>query len=196
MSSALRSLAIPKTAVTNVTTPNTISYYDNDLEDSYPIPFTVSNGVLDISVQDNVTVDLLTPETFTGDFNNQPYFQASVMGGLAPVSSLGPNMVTFLKNFIAWEYDNATDYNLVTNIEIYNAPTMTKIRINDIPDENTYQFSNVAPLKTTPDPVSISGNSSNNYRVVWIFKSPLVVSFKYDGSNTRYLTFTSAFDSI
>jgi hypothetical protein len=152
------------------------------------------NGVLDIAVQDNVTDDLLTPASFTSDFNNQPNFQASIMGGLSLVSSLGPNMLTFLKNFIADEYDNATDYALVTDIEIYNAPTMTKIRYNYIGDENTYQFDTVAPVKTTPDPVS--GNSSNNYRVVSIFKSPLVVSFKYDGSDTRYLTFTSAFDSI
>lgn len=192
--SALRAFAIPKTSPTNVTTPNTISYNDSVLGDYFPIPFTVSNGVLDIAVQDNVTVDLLTPGSFVGDFSNQPDFQASVMGGLSPVSSLGPNMLTFLKNFIANQYDNATDFALVTNIEIYNAPTMTKIRFNYIGEENTYQFDTVAPVKTTPDPVS--GNSSNNYRVVSIFKSPLVVSFKYDGSDTRYLTFTSAFDSI
>lgn len=191
--SALRAFAIPKTSVTNVVTPQTISYYDNVLNDYLLIPFTTVNGVLDIAVQDNVTVDLLTPGSFTGDFAD-PDFQASVMGGLSPVSSLGPNMLTFLKNFIADEYDDATDFALVTNIEIYNAPTMTKIRYNYIRDENTYQFDTVAPVKTTPDPVS--GDSSNNYRVVSIFKSPLVVSFKYDGSDTRYLTFTSAFDSI
>ena len=191
--SALRAFAIPKTSVTNVVTPQTISYYDNNINDYLLIPFTTVNGVLDIAVQDNVTVDLLTPASFTGAFSD-PDFQASVMGGLSPVSSLGPNMLTFLKNFIADEYDDATDFALVTNIEIYNAPTMTKIRYNYIRDENTYQFDTVAPVKTTPDPVS--GNSSNNYRVVSIFKSPLVVSFKYDGSDTRYLTFTSAFDSI
>jgi len=196
MSSTFRSFAVAKTAITNVTTPNTISYYDNELGDYYPIPFTVSNGVLDIAVQDNVTIDLLTSTQadFTDDFNEQPNFQASVMGGNSPVSSFGPNMLTFLKNFIANHYTNADNYNLVTNIEIYNAPTMTKLRINDIPEESTYYFSNEAPVKTTPDPVS--GNASNNYRVVWIFKSPLVISFKYDESDTRYLTFTSAFDSI
>ena len=192
--SASRTYAVPKTSPTNVTTPNTISYYDNNVGDYLPIPFTAKNGVLDIAVQDNVTVDLLTPESFTSDFSDQGNFQASIMGGLTPVSSLGPSMVTFLKNFIADEYDNATDYNLVTNLEIYNAPTMTKIRFNYIGDENTYQFTNVAPVKTLSDPVS--GNSSNNYRVVSIFKSPLVVSFNYDGSDTRYLTLTSAFDSI
>jgi len=192
--SVSRAFAIPKTSVTNVVTPQTLCYYDNGVSDEYlPIPYTVSNGVLDIAVQDNVNADLLTPASFTDDFSD-PSFQASIMGGLSPVSSLGPNMVTFLKNFIANEYDNATDYALVTNLEIYNAPTMTKIRFNYIRDENTYQFDTVAPVKTTPDPVS--GDSSNNYRVVSIFKSPLVVSFKYDGSDTRYLTFTSTFDSV
>ena len=192
--SVLRSLAVPKTAVTNVTTPNTLSYDDNLIGDYLPIPYTVSNGVLDIALIDNVAVDLLNPTTYDGDFNNQPDFQASVMGGLAPVSSFGPNMVTFLKNFIAANNGDVADYNLVSNIEIYNAPTMTKIRYNYIREENVYQFSDVAPAKSTPDPVW--GEPSNNYRVVWIFKSPLVVSYKFDGSNTKYLTFTSAFDSI
>jgi hypothetical protein len=197
MSSVLRSLAVAKTAVTNVVTPHTIVYDDTEVGEYLPIPFTVSNGVLDIAIQDNVTVDLLTPGTFTDSFNdnnNQPDRQASIMGGLAPVSSLGPNMLTFLRNFIAWENGSANDYNLVTNVAIYSAPTMTKIRFNYIPDEYTFYFSDVAPSKSTPDPVS--GDLSNKYRVVWIFKSPLVVSFNYDGSNTRYLTFTSTFDAI
>ena len=195
--SSSRMFGLKKTTPTNVTTPNTISYNDSDIGEQIPIPFTVRDGVLDIAIQDNVTADLLTPETFTEDgFNDQPYFQSSLIGGNHLVNSLGPNMVTFLKNFIADEYDNATDYNLVTDIEIYNAPTMTKLRINYISDENTYQFSNTAPAKATPDPLAYDASSSNSYRVVAIFKSPLVVSFKYDGSDTRYLTFTSAFDSI
>jgi hypothetical protein len=203
MSSAVRSIAIAKTNVTNVGTVNTIAYDDNDdVEDSnfLPVPFTVSDGVLDIAVQDNVLVRILTPGQITGDsdigdgFSNEPKIQASVMGGLSPVSSLGSNMVIFLKNFIAaYTNDDAADYNLVTNIEIYNAPTMTKVRFNSIGQDDAWDFSNTAPVKTTPNPVS--GNSSNNYRVVWIFKSPLVISYKFDNSDTRYLTFTSALDS-
>jgi hypothetical protein len=194
--SASRTFGAKKTTPTHVTTPNTISYYDNEVEESIPIPFTVRDGVLDIAIQDNVTADLLTPETFSDDFNDQPNFQASIVGGNYPVDTLGPNMITFLKNFIANEFDNATDYTLVTNIKIYNAPTMTKLRFNYIPDENTYEFSNTAPAKTTPDPLAYDASLSNSYRVVAVFRSPLVVSFNYDGSETRYLTFTSAFDSI
>jgi hypothetical protein len=200
MSSAVRSIAIAKTNVTNVGTVNTIAYDDTTVSGYLPIPFTVSDGVLDIAVQDNVLADLLTPGQITGDsvigdgFRNEPSIQASVMGGLSPVSSLGSNMVIFLKNFIA-AYTNvdAADYNLVTNIEIYNAPTMTKIRFNSIGQDDAWEFSSTAPVRTTPNPVS--GNSSNNYRVVWIFKSPLVISYKFDGSDTRYLTFASALDS-
>jgi hypothetical protein len=192
--SAFRSFAAAKTTPTNVTTPNTISYYDDIVADDVPIPFTVSSGVLDIAIQDNVTANLLTPGTFTDTFSNQPDVQASIMGGLFPVSSLGPNMLTFLKIFIADNDGTTSDYDLVTNIEIYNAPTMTQIRYNYIVDERSYQFDTVAPVKTTPNPVS--GSSANKYRVVAIFKSPLVVSYKYDESATRYLTFTSAFDSI
>ena len=190
--SVFRTFAVPKTSVTNVVTPLTLSYFDNIVEDYLPIPYTVRNGVLDIAIQDNVTADLLTPATFVSDFDPND-FQASVMSGLSPVSSLGPNMVTFLKNYIADNYGDATDFNLVTNLEIYNAPTMIKLRFNHIRQDRTYQFDTVAPVQTTPDPVA--GDSSNSYRVVSIFKSPLVVSFKYDGSDTRYLTFTSTFDS-
>jgi hypothetical protein len=198
--SSLRTFGLKKTTPTNVTTPQTITYYDTVLEDYLPIPFTVRDGVLDIAVQDNVTYDILSPATFDSDDNmeegNQPNFQASLIGGNHPVDSLGPNMVTFLKNFIAWENTIATDYNLVTDIEIYNACTMTKLRFNYIPDEYTYKFSDVAPGKVTPDPLAYDASSSNSYRVVAIFKSPFVISYKFDGSDTKYLTFTSAFDSI
>jgi hypothetical protein len=191
--SVSRSFSIAKTLPTNVVTFNTLCYDDNIINDYVPIPFRVTNGVLDINIQDNVTVDLLTPGTFDNDFENQSDLQGSIMGGLKPVSSLGPNMLTFLKNFIADYEDNVSDYNLVTNIEIYNAPTMTKMRYNYLGSDNAYQFDDKAPVKTTPDPVR--GTSANNYRVVYIFKSPLVVSYKYDGSATKYLTFTSAVDS-
>ena len=199
--SVLRSLAVRKTEVTNVGTPHTLSYYDTTVDIGgdtgwyVPIPFTVSNGVLDIAVIDGVAAELLNPNTYNYDVGSYTDLQASVMGGLAPVSSLGPNMIAFLKNYITeYETDDVEeDYNDVTNIEIYNAPTMTKIRYNYIYSFQLYKFSNVAPVKTTPDPVS--GEPSNNYRVVWIFKSPLVVSYKFDGSNTKYLTLTSAFDS-
>lgn len=192
--SSFRSFPEPKTLPTNVTTPNILYYFDNGNNDEYlPIPFTVNNGVLDINIQNNVTADLLTPATFTSDFDNQNC-QATIMGGLSPVSSLGPNMLTFLKNFIAHYEESATNYELVTNVEIYNAPTMTKIRyINTIDGDDTYVFSTVAPVKTTPNP--ILGGPSDNYCVVWIFKSPLVVSYKYEDSATRYLTFVSAMDS-
>jgi hypothetical protein len=193
--SVSRAFAIPKTAVTNVIMVNTLSYAAEipGSNKQTPIPFTAVNGVLDIAIQDEVLLDLLTPGSLPRGFSSQPEFQASIMGGLSPVSSLGPNMLTFLKNFIANEYATPADYNLVTDIEIYNAPTMTKIRINYIENEESYQFDTVAPVKTTTDPVS--GSSSNNYKVVSIFKSPLVVSFKYNGSDTRYLTLTSSCDS-
>ena len=108
--SAFRTFAVPKTSVTNVVTPNTLSYLDSIVDDYLPVPFVTRNGVLDIAVQDNVTADLLTPATFVADFDRND-FQASVMSGLSPVSSLGPNMVTFLKNFIANNYSDAVDFN-------------------------------------------------------------------------------------
>jgi hypothetical protein len=160
----------------------------------------VSNGVLDIAIQDNVAENLLNPEEFydfdDNDQNQQVDFQASLIGGNLPVDSLGPNMLTFLKNFIANYETNTSNYNLVTNIQIYNAPTMTKLRFNYINNEYTYKFDDVAPAKATPDPIAHDASLSNSYRVVAIFKSPLVVSYKYDGGVTKYVTFTSSFDAV
>ena len=58
MYSITRFTAIAKTAITNVTTPNTLSYFDNVVNDNVPIPFTLRNGILDIAVQDNFTFSL------------------------------------------------------------------------------------------------------------------------------------------
>jgi len=198
MSSVLRSVAIPKTSVTNVVTPNVMNYIS---ETSYrPIPFIVKNGELDIHIQDDVAEKLTNPGVTIR--RNDQSLQASVMGGLSLVSSLGPNMLSFLKNFIATQYSGSgsgagsgATYNLVTNIEIYNKPTMTKLLFNDLYHEKTFELSDIAPVKITPDPIANDASAANNYRVVWIFKSPLVVSFKYDGGDTKYLTFVSAFDS-
>jgi len=189
--SVSRSFSVAKTLPTNVSNLSTLSYYDDELGEDIPIPFIVKDGVLDINIQDNVNADLLSPGTSIS-ISSGSGFQVSVMGGLKPVSSLSTNMITFLKNFIAQDETNASNYNLVTNIEIYNAPTMTKVRFNYIYDDRAYQFHNEPPVKTTPDPVS--GKSSNNYRVIYIFKSPLVVSYKYNGGATKYLTLTSLLD--
>ena len=151
MSSVLRSLAVPKTNVTNVTIPYTLGYQDTP-STILPMPYTVTNGVLDIAVQDNTAQKLLTPGFYEGTQTVDT--QASVMGGLAPVSSLGPGMITFLKNYIAWD-NNISEYNLVTNIEIYNAPTMTKLRFNYIRTQSLYRINVIpAPVKTTPNPCS------------------------------------------
>jgi hypothetical protein len=192
--SSFRTFGLKKTLPTNIVNVNTISYTDSIIDDRLPIPFTVRNGVLDIAIQDSVTADLLNPDTYNDEFSEEAGFQASLIGGNYPVDSLGPNMLTFLKNFIAEKEGDVSEYNLVTNIEIYNAPTMTKLRFNYIREDDSWTFTDEPPVKTTPNPLALDASPSNSYRIVAIFKSPLVVSYKFDGSNTKYLTFTSALD--
>jgi len=192
MSSCQRSYAIAKTNVTNVFTVNTLSYYDTSSTAYLAIPYTVKNRVLDIAIQDNVLYNLLTADTFSeignaeyGKFENQPDYQASIMGGLSLVSSLGPNMLTFLKNYI----DRAESITS-SNITLYIAPTMTKVRFNSIRSEDTADFNEQAPIAGAFDLIS----NKTNYGVTWIFKSPLVVKFNYEGG-ISYLTLASAADS-
>lgn len=188
-----RELAVPKTNPTNVFTPNTLSYYDTMLNVSMPVPFIVTNGVLDVNVQDNVSVNLLTWNTFTNNFIDQPEYQCCVQGGLRPVNALGPNMVTFLTNFIRFQENPSSPGPAPSEITMYVAPTMTKVRFNYIEYEHTWLFADEAPSSDQ----LVVGGESQNYRTVWIFKSPLVVKY-YSNQNSkyRYITLSSTMDSV
>jgi hypothetical protein len=197
MSSAQRAFAVPKTNPTVVFTPTTLSYATtapiSDSQNNIPVPFTVDNQVLDIAEYENVVADLLTPGTYVDDFTSQPDVQCSIMGGLETVTSLGPNMITFLKNFINAQYGTVTD-DQTSDISIHIAPTMTRIRYNYMQDDSTYRFTDFAPVQPGQQLVSQYASTTNRYCTVAVFRSPLVVKFNYNG-NIRYLTFTSALDS-
>lgn len=181
--STQRSFAVPKTLPTNIFLPSVMSYYDGD--NNLPVPFTMKNGVLDIAIQDNVRTKLLTAATFIFP-DSYVDVQASIMGGLSLVTSLGPNMLIFLKNFINAQEDIATN-DLTEDITIHTAATMTKLSFNDINSWTlTYQFTNEEPIVSGYDLVSRRPNS-----VAWMFKSPLVIKYKYDG-DVKYLTLVSS----
>ena len=95
-------------------------------------------------------------------------------------------------------------YNItvIDTFSVYVPSTMTKVQVtdeetdnfdvlkNDIYDE-PYGISLTAPSGDN----YIKGNSSNNYRTCWVFKTPLTIKFTLNG-NARYLTYNTTFAPV
>lgn len=191
MSSSLRSHGtIDKT--TKFQCIKTQAYYDNAVGRTVPIPFKYNNGVLDINIQDNVIVDLVEDEDTGSDEN---YVQVKTLGGSGLVTSLGPTMIRWLNNWVV-DLESADP----DTFSVYTPGIMTKIQVplnpsnvrgsvlgNDLSD-SAYGISSQAP---TGDDY-ISGSQGNNYRTLWIFKTPVTIRY-YSGSTPYYLTYNSTY---
>lgn len=166
-----------------LTTP---SYYDNSLEFIAPIPFIYNNHVIDISIQDNVQADLI-------DNGNSPSQdtdpQCKTFSGTGLVLSLGPKMLEWLTNWFTNEYSSVSNIRVFTPGQVIKAqyPYQNDVSLgrflrSDVNDQ-TYAITSSPP---TSDEY-VSGDNSNNYRTVWVFKTPLTISFNENGTE-RYLT--------
>ena len=199
MSSVLRSKAQidAPTKFQAVTTP---SYYDTtffpaeDVSGTFlPVPFTMNNGVLDIELRNNVSTDFISAAytPYCG-----PNYQVKLMGGASPVTSLGPNMTTWLNNWTCSGGEN--QYTILV------PGLMTKAQFS--PDKsivfgNTNPFyigtgsavsaTNVAP---TGDEFVVGGEAESYY-TVWLFKKPVVIRYgcPSESGGFRYLTLNSDF---
>jgi hypothetical protein len=192
MSSAKRSFgAISQTTkFQKVTTPD---YYDNDVGWSVPIPFSYSNGVLDIHIQDNVQVDLIDDGDFPGQNTD---FQCKTIGMPRLVTSLGPKMLEWLENFL-----NNVDGGSITAIQLHTPGQVVKAQFalsgaiwgdflrSDV-DDDTYAITSTPPSGDE----YVFGAASDNFRTVYIFKTPLTISFMENGT-PRYLTLFSNYAS-
>jgi len=201
MSSISRTSAEPphnssdNTRFVNITTP---SYFDYNLNSIVPIPFSYSKGVLDINIQDNVQTDLVN-----GGYEPAPYSLNLVrkMGGTGIVKSLGPNLVTYLKNFLAIESNPPTVSNDIQNLTVFGAPIVSKIQIpikgsldydlshNLFNQFGTYSLTDVAP---TSDSYLACGSEEDNFSTCWVFQTPLTIGFTHDGIQ-GYVTFTTTY---
>lgn len=173
-----------------ITTP---CYYDNDANTTVPIPFSFVNGVVDIHIQDNVQSDLITD----GDSPNQDVeYQCKTIGLPRLVTGLGPKMLEWLENFLG-----NTVGGTITSIQIHTPGHVMKAQF--ILENNAYaEFleadvndSTYAVTNTPPSSDEyIYGSSANNFRTVYIFKTPITISFKTNGT-IQYLTLFSNFSS-
>lgn len=184
MSSTLRAKAATYTN-SKFEIVRTPAYYDNSLDtNDTPVPFIYNNGELDIKIIDNVQIDFIDD----GDTPYyQPQWQGKQMGGLHIVTSLGPKMLEWLQNMLGEQYE-AT----ITDIRLYNNPTVTKMQFPVVSGDllqvgEVWAFTNTAPPS---EDYIMSGTEENAYRTTYVFKSPMTVAFKTDGTQ-RYFTMFS-----
>jgi hypothetical protein len=213
MSSTLRGFAAqstiansPATKTVPLMTPSYYNFFDEAPARMLPIPFIYSNGECDIHIQDDVQNQLLDNTNPTWSC---PYSTVRPLGGTGLVSSLGANMITWLKNQFSWYWEeNVSD---ITDVAIHTAGVMTKVQIannfNNSPvggfDFNLNNpaglmgFGESAAHSSYPPPsddFSFNGSVANNYSTVWIFKAPMTISANVAGT-TRYFTVQSTYDN-
>lgn len=189
-----RAVASETTKYQKVTTP---TYYDDDVGNDIPIPFIYSNHTLDIHIQDNVQVDLIDDGDSPGENTD---YQCTVLGGTGLVLNLGDKMVEWLNNYLDNQYG---DNYVQDSCAVYNSGVVTKSQFvfktnvesggllgSDV-DDSTYAITDAPPIGKYSSNF-ILGDEPDNYRTVWIFKSPLVISFTVSGS-TKYLTLFTNF---
>lgn len=194
MTSTLRSyssFATP-TKFFDVLTP---AYSDNTILGSYdiPIPFTVSNQVLDIN-----TAQSSAAATFVANGDSPEtnvHFQCKFLGGARVVSAFGPNMLTWLSKRIQNHESLGAPYDgpLLLTVQ----PLMTKIQLaspeqgdGPLNDESVYGITDAAPSSSE----YIGGDESSSYYTTWIFKTPMTIRYR-GPSGFRYMTMTSQFSA-
>jgi hypothetical protein len=185
MSSALRGYGVisQTTKFQRVTTPE---YYDDSVGSGIPIPFSYSNGILDINIQDRVQEDLIDDGDFPGQDTQH---QCKTIGTPRLVTRLGPKMIEWLENFL-----NNVNGGEITDIEVFRAGQVIKVQFaeegalegtflgSDV-DYSTYAITSKPPASDE----FVYGTEADNYRTVYVFKTPITISYKDDGT-ARYLT--------
>lgn len=157
-----------------------------------PIPFTVENQVLDINVSQSADVQTLVDDGTEPD--EYADIQGKALGGVKTITSLGPDMTRYLRNWIKLIESLGAAY--TGPLVIYIQPVMTKVQLaNPV-------FADPGPFKrdsswgiTTEAPVSTEytgGGLTNNFFTAFIFKTPMTIQYVASGG-FKYITMTSQF---
>jgi len=193
--SAFAKIVKPPTKFSSLITP---SYTDTSIISGenidMPIPFTVVNQVLDINVNQSATIQTFVNNgTAPEDYAN---IQGKAFGGEKLITSFGPNMNSYLRNWIQVIESLGSAY--TGTLVIYVQPTMTKVQLANpkfaIPGEGTFERDRSWGI-TTEAPVSgeyIGGGTTDNFFTAWIFKTPMTVQY-VSASGFKYINMTSQF---
>ena len=194
MSSALRSHAgISQT--TKFHHIKTVGYYNDIVSSVMPVPFTVSKGVIDISLEYDVEDQLINNET-----SGTKYIEGLCkdMGGLSLATTLGPNFIAWLNNWVADYYNDS----VIDTFTVEVAATMTKVQTTDEDSDDYNVLEN--DIANSPWGISnkrpsgdgfVQGGDSSRFHTCWVFKTPLTIKFYEDG-NARYLTYNTTFAPV
>jgi hypothetical protein len=200
MSSSLRTHPVP-TETTKYKKVMTPAYYDENLGTEVPIPFIYSNNTIDIDIRNNVQNDLISSGNGP---NSDPDFQCTTMGGSGLVLNLGPKMKEWLNTWLSNLYSSGSVYE-TNSCKVHHSGVMTKAQFVNLPnvehgrflgcdvDNSTYAISDAMPASEFSSNL-VFGIDNNKYNAVWIFRTPLIISFKVSGA-TKYLTLFSNFAS-
>jgi hypothetical protein len=157
-----------------------------------PIPFTVENGVLDINVSQSSVIQALVNDGDAPQLRSN--IQGKALGGARLVTSFGPNMTTYLRNWIDGIEALGAPYS--GPLVLFINPVMTKVQIANpvflnsgaFERDRSWGISTEAPVSTE----YIGGEPVNKYFTAWIFKTPMTVRYAVAGG-FKYITMTSQF---
>jgi len=187
MTSMLRGYAVRKEGLTTFTKPESVSYYDTDRNSRVLFPFTYSNGILDISYENNTFKSQMV-DTLNVSPSGEIATIVRMMGGLQLVSSLGDHFKEYIR---AWR-DGSIDAE--SPITLHIAPQVFRVQEADnqnitAVDSSPVKISTVVPSGDT----YTTGSELNHYRSTYLFKTPMTITIVESGI-VQYITFRSVLD--
>ena len=194
MSSLLRQRVEPKHTDTRLLSIRSPSYVSVLYGSSVILfPFTYSNGVLDLNIQDDVQ-SLITAGTF--DAGNNHLFPVKLLGGTHMVSSIGSNFDAYVRSVI--KNINSLAYNYTNSITVYVPPVVTKVQASmpvagQLPPLLITRSMHDSLVPPSSDGYNYAGSDSDHWRTYWVFKTPLTLQYII-GVTNKYLTFTTRFE--
>jgi hypothetical protein len=194
MSSAVRSHAVKKEALTRFVKPESPSYTINpDIDpdvDTYIrllFPFSYSNQTLDITYSGNTFKALMVD-----DLGNEPRSESStivsILGGPYLVTSLGENFKAYVRSWRSSTIDSGSPIEVYVPAQILRVQEASRGNVNAI-DGDSWLITTSAPASDN----YIAGTEQNNYQTTYIFKTPLTFSI-VEGGVKKYITFRTALD--
>ena len=118
------------------------------------------------------------------------------MGGKKLINALGPNFITYLRKRIQSIDTLANPYS--GDIDIYIAPTMTRVQLAQPGQVRGLTFENVYGVNDYPPTSSeyVGGDLTNSYYASWVFYTPLTVRFTslLSATGYKYITFSTHYD--
>jgi len=192
MSSVLSSFAKTPAALTKFVSIRSPVYNNPDYNNTgnshrVLVPFEFKDGVLDL----NEVPGFDANNTNMSNTSGESWRMVSMMGGVGVVTSLSEKAMTWFENQI--DDQDGIDYG---SLSMHIAPVMTKVKMS-VPYNSSILNNNHVYVGYLDEPPSsnnfVTGSEATNWDTVWVFKTPLVLKYTYDGY-VRYASFLSEFN--